>query len=49
MRRSRGRAPILPPLPVTENWSDFDPELETANYADPELGSDHGTSEGNPF
>lgn len=36
--RARGKAPIIPPLPVEENWSDFDPELEPATCADPELG-----------
>lgn len=30
--------PFLPP-PVEEAWSDFDPELEPASVADPELGS----------
>jgi hypothetical protein len=47
--RARGRAPILPPLPATENWSDFDPEIETANCADPELGNGETVEGENPF
>ena len=31
------------PVPVEENWSDFDPELEAVGVADAEL--DHGTGE----
>jgi hypothetical protein len=28
--RAGGRAPLVPPLPVEEDWSDFEPEIETA-------------------
>ena len=45
-----GKGPILPPLPAVENWGDFDPELEPATAADPELGEGYSTSgEGQPF
>lgn len=43
--RAAGRAPILPPLPVEEDWSDFEPELETVTD---EFGGD-GESGDNPF
>ncbi|MES1180829.1 MAG: hypothetical protein ABUL66_03105 [Verrucomicrobiota bacterium] len=38
-RRSRGLIPALVPPVKMKSWSDFDPELETANCADPELGT----------
>lgn len=47
-RRAAGLAPILPPLPVEENWSDLEPELEAASAADPELGNGSIENE-NPF
>lgn len=47
--RARGETPIVPPLPVEENWADFDPELETANGADPELGNTQMEEAENPF
>ena len=47
--RARGRAPIVPPLPVVENWSDFDPELEPANAADCELGNIQSEEPDQPF
>ena len=40
---------LIPPLPVEESWSDFDPELETANCADPELGNGGSGGGENPF
>jgi hypothetical protein len=47
--RARGKAPIIPPLPVEENWSDFDPELEPATAADCELGAGTNEEGVNPF
>jgi hypothetical protein len=47
--RARGLIPaLLPPVEV-ESWSDFDPELETANCADPELGNIQSEESKNPF
>ena len=40
---------LIPPLPVEESWSDFDPELETANCADPELGNIQSEEPDQPF
>ena len=47
--RAAGKGPLLPPLPVEEDWSDFDPELEPAATADPELGADIGGDPNVPF
>jgi hypothetical protein len=47
--RARPGAPLLPPLPVEENWSDFDPELDPAGVADCELGSAPSEQGENPF
>ena len=44
--------PIIPilPEPIAENWSDFDPELEPAAVADPDLGCTQcGGEEESPF
>lgn len=41
---------LIPPLPVDENWADFDPELEPVGVAaDCELGNGDLTEDGNPF
>ena len=48
-QRARCRAPILPPLPVVEDWSDFDPELEPASVAGAELGAELTESNDSPF
>lgn len=48
-RRAHGLIPALLPPGEAENWSDFDPELEPATMADPELGVDAGFNENNPF
>ena len=45
-RRAQGRGPIIPPLPIEENWTDFDPELETVTD---EFGGSAGDAGGNPF
>ncbi|MEI8288816.1 MAG: hypothetical protein WCH99_05040 [Verrucomicrobiota bacterium] len=47
--RARGKAPLLPPLPVVENMADFDPELEPASDADCELGAGVSEETVNPF
>ncbi len=48
LRKSFTGGPIIKPLPAPEDWSDFDPELESAQVADPELGNATCESE-NPF
>ncbi len=48
-QRARGKMPLLPPLPVEEDWRDFDPELEPVADADPELGSGVSDEGKNPF
>jgi hypothetical protein len=45
-RRRRCRAPILPPLPVEENWADFAPEFKTVTD---EFGGGEGEPSENPF
>lgn len=40
---------LIPPLPVEENWADFDPELEPVSAADCELGSGDSVEGENPF
>lgn len=42
-------ARILPPLPIEEDWSDFDPELETVSCSDPELGCAETEESNTPF
>lgn len=44
--RARGRAPVLPPLPVDENWHDFEPELEAVTD---EFGGCSADEGGDPF
>ena len=46
IRRKNGLGPILPPLPVEENWQDFDPELETVTD---EFGGTSNDAGGDPF
>jgi hypothetical protein len=48
MRAKHKLAPI-PPLPVQEDMTDFDPELEPATDADCELGAGHSEENVNPF
>ena len=45
------KSPLQPIVPLLEeNWADFDPELEPAIAADPELGAGNGEGESeNPF
>ena len=40
------RGQLLPPIPVEENWQDFDPELETVTD---EFGGSAGDEGGDPF
>ena len=46
---SRRAARHLPPVPLIEVWSDFDPELEPAGTADCELGAGDSIEGENPF